>query len=184
MKIALIVEGPSDKIVVESQAQWFSQLGFEVTVRPAGGKTEMFKKAAKFHRVETMLGARKAIFLPDQNGDPCATRTRERVGMDDCPCALTVVLKRELEAWLLADGKAVTLATRKQYQPPGQTDSIPDPKQELSRKFFRAFGYNPSEVEMAHEVSRHFSLSRAARYNTSAKRFINELTRLVQTGRS
>lgn len=180
MKIALIVEGQSDKIVFESQGDWFSQLGFEVTVRRTRGKPEMCKKARKFHRAETILGSQKAIFLPDQHGDPCATYTREKVGMNDCPCAITVVLKRELEAWILADGKAVTKATGKQYQPAGQTDSVRDPKQELTARFSRAFGYNPSEVEMASEISQYFSLARAAKYNTSAKRFVDELSALAR----
>lgn len=180
MKIALIVEGPSDKIVLESQAECFSELGVEITVRPTGGKPEMCKKAAKFHKIETILGARKVIFLPDQNADACAIVTRRKIGMDKCRCAVTLVLKRELEAWILADGNAVTSVTGKQYQPAGQTDSISDPKQELMRRFFRALGYNPSEVEMATEISPHFSLSRATKYNTSAKRFVGELTRLAR----
>ena len=179
MRIAFIVEGPSDKIVLQSQLPWFSGLGLQVEFTPVGGKTRMCKKAASFHKTQTIRGMQKAIFLPDQNADRCAKVTRQKVGMDDCPCALTVVLKKELEAWLLADGEAVTGATGKHYRPAGQTDFIRHPKQELTRKFARALGYNPTEVEMASEMSRYFSITRAANYNTSAKRFLDVLSRLA-----
>ena len=176
--MALIVEGPSDKILLESQAPWFNNIGLDVVIRIAGGKKEMCKSAGKFHRVETLQGTQKVVFLPDQDGDPCVTFTRQRVGMDRCPCAITVVLKRELEAWILADGRALASVTAREYRPAGQTDSILDPKAELGTLLERTLGYRPTAVEMAGLIAKRFSLVRAARYNTSARRFVQEIKRL------
>lgn len=178
MKVALIVEGPSDKKLLESQTRWFNSIGLDVVIRIAGGKREMCRGARKFHNVEKLHGTQKVLFLPDQNGDPCVTFTRRRVGMDKCPCALTVVLKRELEAWILADGGAVASVTGRQYEPAGQTDSILDPKGELATILGRRLGYRPTEVEVADLISEHFSLTRSARCNTSARRFVQEMKRL------
>lgn len=179
MKIALIVEGESDKKIFERQIPLFSQIGLQVSVTQTGGKGKMCRGARRFHTVETLRGNRKVVFLPDQHGDPCALVTREKVGMDECPCALVVVVKRELEAWILADGEAVSKATRKLDRPAGLTDTIPDPKQELLKKLSRALGDGVTGVELAKAVSPHFSLRRAAKNNTSAKRFLDQLRQLA-----
>ena len=172
MKIFLIVEGDCDKIIFESQLGWCDSLGLHVQIVPSGGKLNMIKKARAHYNTAINCGANIVIFLPDKNGDECALVTRSRIGMDNLDRATTIVMKRELEAWILADGQCVRECICMQYRPAGQTDAEVEPKQKLQCQLKRKLGYLPSSsIEIAKMVAPHFSIHRAARNNTSAKRF-------------
>ena len=131
----------------------------------------MIKEAVKHHTIGILRGANNIIFLPDQNGDACPSVTRQRIGIDSKERAITIVLKRELEAWILADGQCIRDTTGRHYSPAEQTDIEADPKQKLHSILKRGLRYFPTEIEAATMVTPHFSISRAAINNTSAKRF-------------
>lgn len=171
MKIFLIVEGYSDVLLLNGQRTWFDSLGLDMNIVPTGGKKEMIRSAIKHYRIAILCGAHSVIFLPDKNSDECALVTRRRIGIDGLKRATTIVMKRELEAWILADGQCVQECIHMQYSPAGQTDTEVDPKQKLQTQLKRKYGYLPSGLEAARMVSLHFSVHRAARNNTSAKRF-------------
>lgn len=172
MKIFIIVEGDSDKTILESQLNWFDTLGLKANIIPTGGKQNMIKKARAHYNAAVSLGADRVIYLPDKHGDACALVTREKIGFDGIRKATTIVVKCELEAWILADGQCVRNCICMQYNPSGQTDAEVDPKQKLQCQLKRKLGYLPSSsIEVAKIVAPHFSIHRAARNNTSAKRF-------------
>lgn len=171
MKIFLIVEGDSDGTLLKGQLIWFASLGLDVTIVRTGGKKEMIRSAMKHYKIARLCGANAVIFLPDQNSDECALVTRRRIGMDGLERATTIVMKCELEAWILADGQCVQACICMQYSPAGQTDTEVDPKQKLQTQLKRKYGYLPTGLEAANIVAPHFSIHRAARNNTSAKRF-------------
>ncbi len=171
MKIFLIVEGDCDEILLESQLDWFNSLGLYVKIVPTDGKLNMIKKARAHYTAAINCGANKVIFLPDKHGDECALVTRRRIGMNGLDRATTIVIKCEMEAWILADGQCVRACIGMQYRPAGQTDTEVDPKQKLQTQLKRKYGYLPSGLEAAKLVASHFSIHRAARNNTSAKRF-------------
>jgi hypothetical protein len=172
MSIFIIVEGDSDKIILESQLAWFDSLGLKMHFVPVGGKQSMIKKAKAHYHTATSCGAEKVIFLPYKHNDPCALITREKIGMDSLDKATTIVVKCEIEAWVLADGECVRQCACVPYHPAGQTDTEIDPKQKLQSQLKHKFGSIPlTSIEAAKKVAPHFSIHRAARNNTSAKRF-------------
>lgn len=173
MRVSFIVEGDSDKIILEGQRGWFNSLGLEFDIFPTNGKDRMIKSAMKHYRIALLQDFNNIVFLPDQNSDPCALVTRQKIGIDSKDRAITIVLKRELEAWILADGQCIRDAIAVNYRPSGQTDAETYPKQKLCSIIKKKLGYFPTEIEVATLASPHFSITRAAMANTSAKRFKN-----------
>lgn len=171
MKIFLIVEGDSDKVIFENQRSWFDSLGLELYIVTTYGKTNMVKTAKKHYKIATLCNADSIVFLPDQNGDECALCTRRKIGMDSRPKAVTVVMKRKMEAWILADGQCIRNSIHLQYSPAGKTDDEIYPKRRLSLILKRKLNYFPTEVEAATLLAPHFSIHRAAVNSTSVKRF-------------
>jgi hypothetical protein len=171
MKISIMVEGASDKEILEKQNTFFNSLGLEVKIQPMGGKKNMIKKARNHYNIAKLSGASHIIFLPDLDRDECALVTRKLVGMDDAKDSVVIVIKRELEAWLLADWRCIETLLGAGHRPAGQTDAEHDPKQKMYSIFRKKFRYNPTETELAKFVSQHFSIDRASHNNTSVKRF-------------
>lgn len=171
VKISLIVEGPSDEIVLGEQKNWFDLLGLEVDIHPTGGKSSMINKARKYCKIAMYTGSEKTIFLPDQDKDICAMVTRQRIGIDSLDGAVTIVMKRKLEAWILADGKCMQDSIGAHYSPVGQTDTEVDCKNKLLHMIKSKRGYLPTTVQAAKIIAKYFSIDRAARNNTSVKRF-------------
>ena len=178
MRTSFIVEGDSDKIILDGQRTWFEQLGLDFDIFPTYGKQNMIKSAMKHYRVALMQGYSNIVFLPDQNGDPCALVTREKIGMDSKDRAVTIVMKRELEAWILADGQCIRDSVGIDYRPSGQTDAEMDPKQRLLSILKSKLGYLLTEIEVATLVAPCFSITRAAMANASAKRFKEFIERI------
>lgn len=179
MKIALIVEGLSDNILLDEQRQWFLSLGMEIDIITAGDKHNMIRKALKFYNASIASGATHVIFLPDQNGDQCALVTRKKVNADDLPGATTLVIKRELEAWILADRHCINCTLDPNYHTSGTTDNVLNPKQTLFSLIHKKLGYTPSTVEAAKMFADQFSIVKAAVANHSAQRLINLVSSLV-----
>lgn len=178
MKIFLIVEGDSDKIILEGQSNWFDSLGLEFNIVPTDGKQNMVKTAMKHYKIGILSSANKIIFLPDQNSDKCALITRQKIGINSLKKAVTIVMKLEMEAWILADGQCIQDSIGVSYKPAGQTDKVISPKHKLCNKLRRKLGYLPSTVEMAAILTPYFSIERASLNNTSAKRFKEFIERI------
>lgn len=172
MKLFLIVEGPSDEIIFRYQCDWLKSLGIEkVAIRPADGKDKMIRDAQKHYRTSISQGADIVIFLLDQDNDVCAMATRTKLKVESLDKACVIVVKRELEAWLLADGQCIRNTFRCNYHASGQTDSFMSPKDKLQAITRQQLGYPLTETEYAYRIAPHFSIFRAASNNTSAKRF-------------
>lgn len=180
MKIFLIVEGDSDEVIFKSQKNWFDSLGINFNIRTTGGKQSMIRKAKNHYKVAFWENADYVIFLPDQNGDMCALATREKIGLDSYSKVKTIVMKLEMEAWILADGQCIRNSINIVYEPPGQTDRIVDPKSKLFSIMKKFPGFVPIEKLAAEIVAPYFSIERAARNNTSAKRFKEFIENIVQ----
>lgn len=171
VRVSIIVEGPSDEIVLSGQRSWLESLGLEVSIHPTGGRPSMIKKARQYCKMANNTGCERLVFLPDQDTDECAMRTRQRLDVDSVNGAVTIVMKRKLEAWILADGECMHECIGTSYRPAGQTDTEADCKTKLKNMIKRKKGYEPTSIEAARMVAPHFSVPRAAKNNTSAKRF-------------
>lgn len=171
MKVVLIVEGNSDIILFKSQSHWFESMGIDTQIISTGGKTCMIKSARKYCCFARNPDVQNILFLPDQDMDSCVIQTCEKFNINASDKIKIIALKRELEAWILADAECINSIIDINYHPSGQTDYILDPKRTLSDMFRRKLGYIPSEVEVSSLVAPCFSIERAARSNTSASRF-------------
>jgi len=171
LKIFLIVEGNSDKLLFLGQNEWFNTLGIETEIITTNGKQDMIKNAEKYYKISMLKKADYIIFLPDQNSDICAMKTRQKIGMDSQERAVTIVIKRALEAWILADGHCIQNSIQLDYSPAGQTDSILHPKNKLLSLLNRKLNHIPTTIEAINLVKSYFSFERASNNNQSAKRF-------------
>ena len=172
-KVAIITEGLSDISILNSLNSWFSEKELEVMFINAESKSKMIKNARKHYQTSIYSGCEYVIFLVDQNGEPCVTAVKDKIQLDNIRRVNKLVLKREMEAWMLADGQAIRTATSVHYFPSGMTDRMDDPKQTLKNIFKRGLGYAPTTLEMADSISPYFSIDRSAGNNTSALRFKN-----------
>jgi len=177
MKISLIVEGPSDEIILCGQKNWFKSLGLEIDIHPTGGR---INKARKYYNMAKYINSEKTIFLPDQETDICAIITRQKIGIDSLNNAVTIVIQRKLEAWILADGECIQKSIGIPYRPAGQTDTEVDCKNKLYNMIKHKKGYLPTSMQAAKIVAEHFSINRAARNNTSVKRFKDFIENISQ----
>jgi len=172
LKLFLIVEGQSDEIILKAQNNWFESLGLgKPAIRIADGKGKMIRDAQKHYQTSIHNGADIIIFLLDQDTDICAMATRMALNIDSRNKACVIVIKRELEAWLLADGECIRNTFRSSYHASGQTDSLANPKDRLKSITQQQLGDRLTETEYAYRIAPHFSIVRAAGNNTSAKRF-------------
>ncbi len=171
MNVAMVVEGTSDKYIIEGLRGWFENMGLMVDIRTTGGKGPMIKKSRNHFRACVRQGSKKVFFLVDQDTDVCVLRTRKKLEVDSERLVVVNVVKSEMEAWILADGKCIRECFDKPYQPSGMTDGIRNPKERLFRIFMSKFNYYPSAPVVARMVAPHFSLERASRNNTSARYF-------------
>lgn len=178
LKLCIYVEGYSDQILLNGQNNWFKSLGFDINIYQTGGRGTMIKKARGYNWMATLDGAKQIIFMPDLNTDACAMLTRENLGMDSEKNTVTIVMIRELEAWVLADGEAIQNSIGVEYRPAGQTDTEAYPKRKLHSLMANKLGYPPTATLACKIVAPHFSIQRAANYNTSAKRFTDYLKKI------
>lgn len=184
MKIALIVEGPSDKRFFEKlYEQFYRHTQFEVFVRPAGGKPRIFNKAQHhFHSCIYGEGADHVIFIVDiDQSTEVNTLAKFKINGDPSKYSVHVVI-RELEAWFLADGNCLSKVLDTLYQPSGYTDKIENPKEKLQMMFKKKFGYILTEMEMVDKIIEHFSLDSASQYNNSARKFKDKLSEFLLQG--
>ena len=171
MKVVLVVEGNSDVILFKEQSQWFESMGLDTQIISTDGKSNMKIKARKYCCFSRSPDVQHLLFFPDQDMDICALQTCQKLNVDALDKVTIIVLKRQLEAWILADSECINSTIDTSYHLSGQTDNILDPKRELFSLFHRKLGYTPSEVEITSWVAPYFSIERAARSNTSANRF-------------
>jgi hypothetical protein len=170
IKVGIIVEGLSDKLLIDKIISEVSRDDLESNVYIGGSKEQIIKDADKHYKVNKLLGCQHIIFVIDQDRCLCITEAKDLIKLKEEVKAIRFIVCRELEAWILADGQAVTSVSGKSYSPAGITDGIDGPKEVLGN-LIRRIGYLPSELEMVNMILPHFSITRCIRNNNSANRF-------------
>ncbi len=180
MKLAIVVEGDSDLVILKSQKDWFIRLGFDILPINGGGKKTIIREAQKHYNTSKHAGSDLIIFLIDQDNDDCNSIWISRFGnIANYSKVCIVIAKKELEAWELADGSAVSKATKYQYTPSGMTDSILNPKDKLNSLFQKTYGYALTPLEMAKAIAPYFDIEKASNNNVSVRWFVNKLKEIV-----
>jgi len=189
VKVAFIVEGDVEKIIVEEcfiKTSWLAAKGIEPTgpvINVGGGgnlcsqNIDFFIEQAKTHNPD------KIIILTDLECDPCITKTKERLG--DCNICIIIIAKKSFEAWFLADDVLLANMTNggcRHFESPELTEDMPFNafKSLLVEHIGRGSG---DKVRLAKKVSKQgFDVENAAKHPNcqSARYFVEKLNILVQ----
>lgn len=110
VRVGFIVEGSSEKIIVESPAfgDFLSSLGYELVtpvIDANGGGNLLPKNIGAFVTTLKAKNIDKICVLTDLENDPSVQTVRDRIAHPDVDFAFIAV--KALEAWFLADTEAI-----------------------------------------------------------------------------
>lgn len=187
VKVAFIVEGDVEKIIVEEcfiKSGWLASKNIEplTPVINAGGGGNLCPHNMPIYVEQAQaLNPDKIIILTDLECDPCIEKTKERLG--DCDNCITIIARKSFEAWFLADDTLLSNMTKgnsTHYNTPEQTPNMPYDafKALMVQHTGRGTG---DKVRTAKKVSKnHFNIENSATHPNcpSAKYFIDKLNEL------
>ena len=179
-RLALVVEGPTDKSFFQPLRSWFEVLGFSVSVTTAHNRERLIRDAPKHLAAHRHAGRDIIGFVLDQHDDECPPVTASRLSQvrGDADVLIAVV-GRCLESWLLADEAAISAATGRNYRCQGMTDGLVDPVRAIRDLFYRSRGQYLSKTEIVRAVAPRFDLERAVQNSHSLRRFRDRLVALA-----
>ena len=146
MKIGIIAEDDSDVAVVRELTLSLlrpNRIGFSRFVGHGGGKLR--RKCGAWARTLVRLGCPWITVVHDLDVyDEPQLRAQLTRAIAPARARVSVVLipKREIEAWLLYDAKAIAAAFNENQQPklPGNPESLSDPKEHLRQLIWKKYG--------------------------------------------
>ena len=187
VKVAFIVEGDVEKIIVEKcfiETGWLASKNIEplTPVINAGGGGNLCPHNMPIYVEQAQtLNPDKIIILTDLECDPCITKTKERLG--DCNNCITIIARKALEAWFLADDSLIAGMTRggcRQYPDPENTLEMPyDTINQLLVEHIERGGGD--KIRLAKKVvQNNFNIENAANHPNcpSAKYFVDKVDEL------
>lgn len=184
VNVVFIVEGKVEQIFIDflHKTQWLAhrninKLGPTIDVR--GGGNLCPKNMQTFVEQALTYNPDKIFILTDLECDPCIEKTKERLGV--CELCATVIAKKAIEAWFLADNNVLSSLTNGQiqiFESPETTQLMPYEtyKSLLIEHTGRGTG---SKVTFARKIFKSgFDIERAASHENcaSAKYFIDKIT--------
>lgn len=185
VKVAFIVEGDVEKIIVEAcfiGSGWLKSKNIEALtpVINAGGGGNLCPQNMPIYAEQAQaLKPDKIIILTDLECDPCIEKTKERLG--DCPNCMTIISRKSFEAWFLADDALLSTMTDDgsctHYNNPEHTTKMPydDFKALIVEHTGRGTG---DKVRTAKKVVKsHFNIENAGSHPNcpSAKYFLDKI---------
>lgn len=134
----LVVEGNDDETALSELVQKCKS-GVEVITRKCGNRVKLLRQFPSyledFRHAKEGKNVDKALVIRDADQkNPAHLINDMRVKINNRHYAFPVkllVIVQELEAWLLADETAVSLATGQTTQPTQKPEGLSDPKQKL-----------------------------------------------------
>ncbi len=189
VKVAFIVEGDVEKIVVEKcfiEKNWLEKYNItpiKPVINAGGGGNLCPKNIGQYiEQVET-LNPDIIIILTDLECDPCIEKTKERLG--SCDKCHFIIARKSFEAWFLADDDLLSILTKNatlHYNHPENTPSMPfDTLKDL---MISGSGRGPGDkVQLAKKVSKlGFDIEKASTHANcqSAKYFVDKIKSIGQ----
>jgi hypothetical protein len=185
VKLGFIVEGETEKILLESEIfkDLLSKfkLDYISEIVDAGGNGNLLpKNIEKISAILIDKGASKIIVLTDLDKDKCVTETKNRISpLENHIC---VISKKEIEAWFLADTLALSNFLKSSNFDIHSPETIEEPFEEIKklRMNLNNRGIGDKKILARFMVKNNFSFERAASHPncTSAKYFIDKLKTL------
>jgi hypothetical protein len=187
VKVAFIVEGDVEKIIVEEcliKTGWLKSKNIEPitpVINARGGGNLCPHNIPTYIEQAQISNPDKIIILTDLECDPCIEKTKERLG--DCDNCITIISRKSFEAWFLADDTLLSKMTNgnyTHYDDPELTTNMPyDDFRALVVEYIgRGTG---SKVQTAIKVSKNnFNIENAASHPncSSAKYFVDKIEEL------
>lgn len=166
MKMGVIAEGDSDVAVIREITLSLlkpHKLKFKQFVGDGCGKLR--RKCAAWARNLVLQGCHWVIVVHDLDTyDETALRIQLSRAVANAGAKNTVVLipKREIEAWLLYDGKAIAGAFRESKPPklPGDPELLPDPKEYLREIVWKQYEKQYLNTVHNHRIAKLLNVSR------------------------
>lgn len=191
VKLGFIVEGGSEKVIVESTRfqQWLETNGL-TAIRPVinaeGGGNLLPQNIKPMVATLRQFQPDHIIILTDLEHDPDESLVRQRIG--DTYTNLIFIAVKALEAWYLADSAAMQqwLKVDSFYEDkPQETPTMPWDRLGDIAKGLNKRGTGPSKIKFAEKMVKHcgFDVVRAAQHPhcPSAKNFHDGLLALAES---
>lgn len=183
VKLGFIVEGDTEKILLESEI--FKQLLADYKldyipeiVNAEGNGNLLPHNIEKFSEILITKGATKIIVLTDLDKDKCVTETKNRISpLENHIC---VISKKEVEAWFIADTEALSNFLKSNNFNIINPEIIEEPFEEIKKlriSLNNGRGIGDKKILARFMIKSNFSFERAASNPncTSAKYFIDKL---------
>ncbi len=187
MRLGFIVEGDTEKIVLESKN--FTNLLGELNIdfipeiiNAEGNGNLLPRNIEKHSQVLIDKGATKIIILTDIDEDACITQTKARI--QPLENHIVIVSIKQIEAWFLADTQAMRIFfsdnTFEEQNPESHLTPFDKINQIKLHKMGRGIG--KSKIKFANYLVKqiNFSINRASEHPncTSAKYFIDKIKQI------
>jgi len=183
VKVAFIVEGKVEKIVIEylNKIKWFEQFNIEIVgnvIDAKGGGNLCEKNLEKYVSQVKIFEPEKIVILTDLECNRCIEEAKQRLG--SCSNCQIILAKKAIEAWFLADSNLLSKLTNQKlnyFELPESTELMPyeECKNILLQYTNRGTG---TKVVFVKKVLKHgFKIENAAQHQNcqSAKYFIEKL---------
>jgi len=174
--IGIVVEGATDKAAVETICRRL-RIRCEVRFakRPGGNEPKAINSLIR--REFLPMGADKVIVLKDEKASPGVLETIRRIVRETQDLIETelIVIKPEMEAWLLADPEAVerVLGHRPRIRNPEECEN---PVDELDRTAMRCGRRYMKSWRLVRRIVEEMDLKRARERCSSLDLFLRKLT--------
>ena len=189
MKLGFIVEGDTEKILLESAdfLSFLERLSLDYVpqvINAQGNGNFLPKHRESYSQILQDRGANLIIILTDLDEDKCITLTKQRI--DPGPIERVFISVKAIEAWFLADSIAMQSLLGDPRLHQAGVESISQPYEHMRTLAQQKTGRGlPEKPVLARRLSRQhgFSIPRAAQHPDchSARYFVQKLEELAQS---
>lgn len=188
VKIGFIVEGDSEKLILESESfrNYLRANNIEFVdfiANAEGGGNLLPQNLDKYTQVLKDQGATRFIILTDLENDPCIEEAKKRISAPDTH--KVVIARKAIEAWYLADETLMTKLLKKKFKHASPETTAQMPYSELKNAFLdhTGRGINTSKPLVAKRMIREgFTIENASKHENcpSAKYFLSKLHEIAK----
>lgn len=189
VKIGFIVEGDSEKLILESQAfkDFLSANQIDYVpeiVNAEGGGNLLPHNLKKYTQSLADKGANRFVILTDLETDPCVTETKNRISAPTATHSV-IVSRKAIEAWYLADDDLMSKFFKKKYscEFPEKTQSMPFDHLRAEFISHTGRGLSSSKPVVARRmINEGFTVENAAKHENcpSAQYFLNKIKEIAK----
>lgn len=185
VKIGFIVEGDTEKILLESNEfrNLLNELRLEYVsdvINASGNGNLLPHNISKHSQILRDKGATHIFILTDLDKDKCVTETKNRINPETGH--FCIVSKKQIEAWFLADTVALRNFIAFNLEEFERPEDVENPFEEIKRlrMNMQNRGFSNKRYLANSIISSSFSIKRAANHPncSSARYFIEKLTQL------